>query len=90
MRLIEAWNRRPQDDLSGVSSPGTVTRLSGTARLRLPSVAAAGLWPVPWEPSLQWELKWELRRLPDSFHAARSSCSKFAHDLDESCYGIEP
>ena len=28
-------------------------------------------------------------RLPDSFHAARSSCSKFAHDL-ESRYGIEP
>ena len=61
MRLIEAWNRRPQDNLSSVSSPGTVTRLSGTARRRLPSVAAAGLWPVPWEPSLQWELKWELK-----------------------------
>ena len=28
-------------------------------------------------------------RLPDSFHAARSSCSKFAHDL-ESRYGIGP
>jgi hypothetical protein len=34
MRLIEAWNRRPLDDLSSVSSPGTVTRLSGTARRR--------------------------------------------------------
>ena len=89
MRLIEAWNRRPQDNLSSVSSPGTVTRLSGTARRRLPSVAAAGLWPVPWKPSPQWELKGAEERLPDSFHAARSSCSKFAHYL-ESRYGIEP
>ena len=29
MRLIEAWNRRPLDDLSGVSSPGTVTDCPG-------------------------------------------------------------
>jgi hypothetical protein len=77
---------RPLADLPSVTSPGQEPDCPGTARRRLPSVTAAGLSLC--NGSFRRAIKAE-ERLPDSFHAARSSRSKIAHDL-EPRYGIEP